>query len=146
MQKLLVLTAALLLIGTTGTAEAKHNSPPWRTYINFNRHIPCSHGSFKEISACFIWRTFPKGYRDDAFRVARCETVNFTDFYNDQSGATDLFQEMPGNDGRIFKWNGRAIRLNFRMLSGVKPTWYMTRVALFQSHGGTDWGEWACKP
>lgn len=95
-----------------------------------------------------ISHVFPPGTAQAAFRVASCETVGFTDFLN-PSGAADLFQEMPGNDSRVFTYNGHSLKLNYQRLTrrdNGPPTWYAAQIAYLQSHGGTNWSEWVCKP
>lgn len=103
--------------------------------------------SYRARAWNIISHVFPPATRAKAFAVAECETVHFTDFYNNRSGAADLFQEMPGNNGRVFHFNGQSMTLNYSRLTRTDhghPTWYAARVAYFQSSGGWNWGEWDC--
>lgn len=102
--------------------------------------------SYYSAAKKLIYRTFPPNTRDSAMRVAACESVNFTDFYNESSGAKGVFQEMPGNDGRVFYLGRRSIKLNWARISSHMPDLHAVQVAYFQSHGGYNWNEWSCRP
>jgi hypothetical protein len=105
--------------------------------------------SYRAQAWYIISHVFPPATRWAAYRVASCETVGFTDFLNNGSGAADLFQEMPGNNGRTFTYGRRSMRLNYYRLTRRDhgpPTWYAAQIAYLQSRGGYSWSEWSCKP
>src|SRR4051794_25966134 len=100
--------------------------------------ISTSTRSYRAEAWYIISHTFPSSTRSKAFAVAACETVNFTDFWNDGSHAKGLFQEMPGNHNRTFYWKGHSpLTLNWHRISSERPDWYAAQVALYQSYGGT---------
>jgi len=105
--------------------------------------------SYRALAWRYISQSFPPATRSQAYRVAYCETAGFTDFLNNGSGAADLFQEMPGNNGRVFTYEGRSLRLNYWRLTrrdSGPPTLYAARIAYLQSRGGYSWSEWSCQP
>ena len=78
-----------------------------------------------------LYRVFPGATEDAAYRVAYCESVGFTDFLNEGSGASGMFQLMPVH------WRGKFDPFNH--LANA-------RFALRLSRGGYDWSAWVCKP
>lgn len=78
-----------------------------------------------------LYRVFPAATEDAAYRVAYCESVGFTDFLNEGSGASGMFQLMP------IHWRGKFNPFNH--LANA-------RFALRLSRGGYDWSAWVCKP
>ncbi len=90
--------------------------------------------------------TFPDTTQDAALRVVACETGGTYSpwSYNRSSGASGYFQVLQGNAGRVLHHAGRTLTIPSG--SALFLPWTNARVALFLSHGGTDWGEWSCRP
>lgn len=86
---------------------------------------------FTNCPRALIRTVFPYAYERAALRVASCETVGFTDYYNERSGASGLFQLMP------FHWRGK-----FDPFDKLRNARYALRL----SDGGTDWSAWECQP
>lgn len=96
-----------------------------------------------------VYATFPASTRDAALRVVGCETGHdYTPWSYNSSGASGLFQILTGNAGRTLRWNGQKLTIIawYHGKNLLFNPWYNARVALFLSHGGTDWGEWSCQP
>lgn len=102
-----------------------------------------------------VYATFPDSTQDAALRVVGCETgYTYSEWSYNRSGASGYFQILQGNAGRLLKYDpawpdgnkhgGKLLLIP----SGTKLflPWTNTRVALFLSHGGTDFHEWVCKP
>jgi hypothetical protein len=92
-----------------------------------------------------IYATFPDSTQDAALRVVACETGNtFSPWSYNRSGASGYFQILQGNAGRVLDYNGHKMIIP-RGQALFNP-WTNAKVALFLSHGGTDWHEWVCRP
>lgn len=88
---------------------------------------------------------FPDATQAAALRVVGCETGGtYDEWASNIEGASGWFQVLQGNAGRVLYYRGRTLVIP----SGARLflPWTNTRVALFLSHGGTDWREWQCKP
>lgn len=103
-----------------------------------------------------IRAVFPDSTENAALRVVACETGGtFSPWsFNRSSGASGYFQVLQGNAGRVLKydktWPGAEKEAGHMLIipsgSRLFNPWLNARVALFLSHGGTNWGEWSCKP
>lgn len=68
--------------------------------------------------------------------VARCESINFTDFYNEASGASGLFQFLPST------WRSTP----YRHHSIFNHHWNAMAAGWLWRHDGRSWQEWDCQP
>jgi hypothetical protein len=96
-----------------------------------------------------VYGTFPPSTRDAALRVVGCETgYRYEPWAYNPSGASGLFQVLTGNAGRTLYYRGQRLTIHawYNGVNLLFNPWYNARVALFLSHGGTDWGEWSCRP
>lgn len=97
--------------------------------------------SFRTPAIQAIKDVFPASTQSKAIQVADCESVHFTDQYNESSGAKGIFQVIPENDNRLLVYHGHGLRIDYDRLYDFR---YSARVALFMSKGGWDWHEWDC--
>jgi len=96
-----------------------------------------------------VYSTFPASTAAAALRVVGCETGHtYLPWSYNSSGASGLFQVLTGNAGRTLRYNGQRLTIVawYHGQNLLFNPWYNARVALFLSHGGTDWGEWECQP
>jgi len=92
-----------------------------------------------------VYAVFPDSTQAAALRVVGCETgYTYSPWSYNASGATGYFQILRGNAGRVLYHLGQ--RLVIPSPPALFLPWTNVRVALFLSHGGTDWREWACRP
>lgn len=102
-----------------------------------------------------VYAVFPDSTQEAAMRVVGCETgYTYSEWSYNPSGASGYFQVLQGNAGRVLRYDrswpgGRQYGGQMLIIPrGIRLflPWTNARVALFLSKGGTDWGEWACKP
>ena len=127
MSKTLTLIGVCFALALTATAQAA------RAESNY------------EKAKRIVYAVFPDNTQAAALRVVACETGNtFSPWSYNRSGASGYFQVLQGNAGRVLYYNGE--RLVIPAGQALFNPWTNARVALFLSHGGTDWHEWVCRP
>jgi len=95
------------------------------------------------------WRSlvaqyFPAAMVDDALAVVDCESRGNPDAYNPYSGASGLFQFIPGT------WAVASVKAGFSGASAFEPepnvasAWWL--VSYYQSRGKPSWAAWSCQP
>jgi soluble lytic murein transglycosylase-like protein len=95
------------------------------------------------------WRSlvaeyFPANMVDDALAVIDCESRGLPDAYNPYSGASGLFQFIPGT------WAVASVKAGFGGASAFEPepnvgsAWWL--VSYYQSRGKPSWAAWSCQP
>ena len=95
------------------------------------------------------WRSlvgqyFPTNMVDDALAVIYCESRGNPDAYNPYSGASGLFQFIPGT------WAVASVKAGFSGASAFEPepnvasAWWL--VSYYQSRGKPSWAAWSCQP
>lgn len=92
-----------------------------------------------------VYSTFPRSTAAAALSVVDCETGGTFDrwAHNSTTDVRGYFQVDSGNGGRVFHYRGETLTLDS---SRLYDPWYNTRVALFMTSGGVNWGEWHCQP
>lgn len=95
------------------------------------------------------WRSlvalyFPANMVDDALAVIDCESRGLPDAYNPYSGASGLFQFIPGT------WAVASVKAGFSGASPFEPEpnvasgWWL--VSYYMSRGKPAWAAWSCQP
>jgi hypothetical protein len=95
------------------------------------------------------WRSlvgqyFPTNMVDDALAVIDCESRGLPDAYNPYSGASGLFQFIPGT------WAVASVKAGFSGASPFEPepnvasAWWL--VSYYMSQGKPAWAAWSCQP
>ncbi|HEU4749737.1 MAG TPA: transglycosylase SLT domain-containing protein [Acidimicrobiia bacterium] len=95
------------------------------------------------------WRSlvadyFPANMVNDALAVIDCESRGSPDAYNPYSGASGLFQFIPGT------WAVASVKAGFSGASAFEPVpnvasaWWL--VSYYESRGKPSWAAWSCQP
>jgi len=91
-----------------------------------------------------VARYFPAAMVDDALTVIDCESRGIPDAYNPYSGASGLFQFIPGT------WAVASVKAGFGGASAFEPepnvasAWWL--VSYYLSRGKPPWAAWSCQP
>jgi soluble lytic murein transglycosylase-like protein len=91
-----------------------------------------------------VAKYFPSAMVNDALAVIDCESRGDPDAYNPYSGASGLFQFIPGT------WAVASVKAGFGGASAFEPepnvasAWWL--VSYYQSRGKPSWAAWSCQP
>jgi hypothetical protein len=117
-------------IGTTTTIAGGGGSRTFRATTERWRSLVASY--------------FPANMVDDALAVIDCESRGLPDAYNPYSGASGLFQFIPGT------WAVASVKAGFSGASPFEPepnvasAWWL--VSYYMSRGKPAWAAWSCQP
>jgi hypothetical protein len=117
-------------IGTTTTIAGGGGSRTFRATTERWRSLVASY--------------FPANMVDDALAVIDCESLGLPDAYNPYSGASGLFQFIPGT------WAVASVKAGFSGASPFEPepnvasAWWL--VSYYMSRGKPAWAAWSCQP
>ncbi|MCP3998243.1 MAG: lytic transglycosylase domain-containing protein [bacterium] len=95
------------------------------------------------------WRSlvsqfFPAERVDEALRVMRCESLGDPLAYNSSSGASGLFQFIPGTWGWASPHAGYTGASPFDPEANVATAAWLVQTSIDQ--GKSAWIHWSCKP
>ncbi|MEX2623457.1 MAG: transglycosylase SLT domain-containing protein [Acidimicrobiia bacterium] len=95
------------------------------------------------------WRSlvadyFPANMVNDALAVIDCESRGRPDAYNPYSGASGLFQFIPGTWAVASVKAGYSGASAFEPVPNVASAWWL--VSYYESRGKPSWAAWSCQP
>lgn len=95
------------------------------------------------------WRSlvasyFPANMVDDALAVIDCESRGDPDAYNPYSGASGLFQFLPGTWAVVSPKAGFGGTSVFEPEPNIGSAWWL--VSYYSNQGRHPWTAWSCKP
>lgn len=89
---------------------------------------------------------FPNNYVEQALSVMQCESGGNPDAFNPHSGASGLFQFLPGTWTVVAAKAGFAGASPFNGEANIASAAWLVDYSIKTGHPGGAWGHWGCDP
>ncbi len=93
-----------------------------------------------------VEKYFPTKYVEQALSIMQCESGGNPDAYNPHSGASGLFQFLPGTWAVVADKAGFGDASPFEGEANIASAAWLVDYSIKTDHPGGPWGHWGCDP